>query len=121
MLINLFERISSAALRRSVGSRAYPAVVAAVAFSLTVTMSAPFAPVLFLAVLLSPKRWLSIAFWASTGSAAGALVVHLAFHYLGWELLAAYSPDLTRTEAWIKATRWMSAYGSAALCLKRPR
>lgn len=117
MLINLFERTARAALRRSVGTRVYPAVVAAVAFSLTVTMSVPFAPVLFLAVLLNPKRWRSIAFWASVGSAAGALVVHLAFHYLGWRLLAAYSPDLTGTEAWLEATRWMSRYGSAALLI----
>ena len=115
MFVYFLERKARAVLARSTTSRPYPAVVAAVAFGLTVSMSMPFAPVLIFAVLLNRARWRSIAIHCSLGSAAGALVLYLVFHHLGWAAVTAYYPDLTRSTAWIQATTWLSAYGTPAL------
>lgn len=102
-------------LLRRADSRAFPAVVGIVAFAATLSMSVPFATLLVSAVLMAPRRWVAIALWSSLGAAVGAAMLYLAFHHLGWARLFAAYPDVVRSSAWSDATRWLSAYGVAAL------
>ena len=62
------------ALTRRADSRAFPLVVAGAALAAELSMSVPFASLLMAAVLLAPRRWVSIATLASLGAAVGALV-----------------------------------------------
>lgn len=102
-------------LLRRADSRAFPAVVGIVAFAATLSMSVSFATLLVAAVLMAPRRWVAIALWSSLGAAVGAAMLYLAFHHLGWARLFAAYPDVVRSSAWSDATRWLSAYGVAAL------
>lgn len=103
------------ALLRRADSRAFPAVVGAVAVAATLSMSVPFVTLLVAAVLMAPRRWSAVAVWASLGAALGAALLYLAFHHLGWARLFAAYPDVVRSSAWGDATRWLSAYGVTAL------
>ena len=88
------------ALTRRADSRAFPLVVAGAALAAELSMSVPFASLLMAAVLLAPRRWVSIATLASLGAAVGALVLYLVFHHLGWNRLFAAYPDVVRSTAW---------------------
>lgn len=104
-----------AALQTATAKRAYPFVVGGVAFGLTVSMAIPFASILIGAVLLRRDRWIAIVLLSSLGSALGGMLLYLVFHHLGWNQIAKFYPDLTRSEAWSNATRWVSAYGTWTL------
>lgn len=103
------------ALTRRADSRAFPLVVAGAALAAELSMSVPFASLLIAAVLLAPRRWVSIATWASLGAAFGALVLYLIFHHLGWNQLFAAYPDVVRSAAWRDATHWLEHYGVVSL------
>ncbi|MGN7103297.1 YqaA family protein [Ralstonia holmesii] len=103
------------ALTRCSDSRAYPLVVAGAALAAELSMSVPFASLLMAAVLLAPRRWVSIAIWASLGAATGALALYLVFHHLGWSRLFAAYPDVVRSAAWRDATHWLKHYGVVSL------
>ena len=103
------------ALTRRADSRAFPLVVAGAALAAELSMSVPFASLLMAAVLLAPRRWVSIATLASLGAAVGALVLYLVFHHLGWNRLFAAYPDVVRSTAWRDATHWLEHYGVASL------
>lgn len=103
------------ALTRRADSRAFPLVVAGAALAAELSMSVPFASLLMAAVLLAPRRWVSIATLASLGAAVGALVLYLVFHHLGWNRLFAAYPDVVRSTAWRDATHWLEHYGVVSL------
>ncbi|MDC6177085.1 YqaA family protein [Ralstonia solanacearum] len=103
------------ALTRRADSRAFPLVVAGAALAAELSMSVPFASLLMAAVLLAPRRWVSIAVWASLGAAVGALALYLVFHHLGWNRLFAAYPDVVRSAAWRDATHWLEHYGVVSL------
>ena len=103
------------ALLRRADTRAFPLVVAAVAVAATLSMSVPFAGLLVAAVLMAPRRWLSIAFGSSLGAALGASILYLVFHHLGWARLFAAYPDVVRSVAWKDAAMWLGAYGVVSL------
>jgi membrane protein YqaA with SNARE-associated domain len=115
MLLGTLESGLMRTLVRRADTGAFPAVVAGVALAATTSMSVPFATLLVAAVLLAPRRWAVIALWSSLGAALGAAVLYLAFHHLGWARLFAAYPDVVRSSAWADATRWLTAYGIAAL------
>lgn len=117
MLRSAFESGLARTLLRRADSRAFPILVGAVAVAATLSMSVPFASLLVAAVLMTRHRWAAIAVWASLGAALGAAVLYLVFHHLGWAQLFAAYPDVVRSSAWSDATRWLSAYGVAALLL----
>jgi membrane protein YqaA with SNARE-associated domain len=103
------------ALTQRSDSRAFPLVVAGAALAAEVSMAVPFAGLLIAAVLLAPRRWVSIAIWASLGAAIGALVLYLVFHHLGWNRVFAAYPDMVRSAAWRDATHWLEHYGVVSL------
>jgi hypothetical protein len=78
-----FEAWTQARLRAAVYAPAYPLMVGAIALILTMSMTVPFASVLFTAVLLRRRRWPEIVLWSSIGSATGGLILYLVFHHLG--------------------------------------
>ncbi|MDG0855841.1 VTT domain-containing protein [Roseateles puraquae] len=94
---------------------AFPLVVAGAAAAATLSMSVPFAGLLVAAVLLAPRRWIAIACGASMGAAAGALVLYLVFHHLGWNRFFASYPDIVQSTAWRDATDWLTRYGVGSL------
>jgi membrane protein YqaA with SNARE-associated domain len=97
--------------------RIYPFFVGAVAFALTMSMLMPFVPILIGTVLARRDRWIPIVLLSSFGSAAGGVVLYLAFHHLGWsQLIASYS-DLLQSNAWLDVTRWVTTYGTWALLI----
>ena len=75
MITFALEQRVRAILSRTRETRHFPAMVGAVAFVLTVTMSVPFASVLVFAVLLQPERWRAIALWSAVGAAVGGLLL----------------------------------------------
>ncbi len=103
------------ALARWADSSAFPVVVAASAMAATLSMSVPFAGLLVASVLLVPRRWLLIAAGASLGAAAGAVILYLVFHHLGWSQFIERYPDMVRSVAWRDATGWLGRYGVVSL------
>lgn len=101
----------------SAASRAYPLVVAFVAFAVTVTFSFPFVLALIPAVLLAPQRWRSLGVLCGIGSGCGAALLVEIFHYLGWTFIAARYPELVQLETWQWASEWLQHYGLIALLL----
>ena len=104
-------------LTRRADQPAFPVIVGAVAMAATLSMTVPFASLLVGAVLMSPRRWKSIALCSSLGAALGAGLLYLAFHHLGWARLFDAYPDVVRSAAWSDATRWVTNYGVATLML----
>jgi membrane protein YqaA with SNARE-associated domain len=102
-------------LVRRADTRAFPMVVGAAAIAATLSMSVPFGSLLVAAVLMAPRRWVSIALWSSLGTALGGSMLYLGFHHLGWARLFSAYPDVVRSVAWMDATRWLSTYGVASL------
>jgi len=110
----LEERVRTA-IGRSLDTRRLPLVVGAVAFTLTLAMSLPFASVLLLVVFLQPHRWRAIAISSALGASSGGLVLYLVFHHLGWNQLVAWYSDLATARSWRDATTWLGTYGGWAL------
>ncbi len=115
MLLHALETRLTRTLTRRARHPAFPQWVAGAAFAATLSMTVPFASLLIIAVLLSPTRWWPIAVWSSVGAAAGAGLLYLAFHHLGWARLFELYPDVVASRAWADAIRWLTAYGVAAL------
>jgi len=114
LVLTIIRRLTEI-VRRPKATPAYLAVISLTSFGLTVTLTIPFGSILAIAVLLAPRRWRSIAFWSSTGSALGAVVIYLVVHHLGWEQFVASYPDVAASKGWQDASRWISAYGAYAL------
>ena len=93
----------------------YPIVVGGLAFFATLSMCVPVVPLLTAAVLLSARRWKSIALCAAVGSGAAALVLYVVFHHLGWQRLLGYLPELTRSAKWSQIAGFTDDYGLLAL------
>lgn len=103
------------ALQRRADTRTYPVLVGGVALAATLSMSVPFASLLISAVLLARRRWFAVATWSSAGAAAGAALLYLVFHHLGWNRVFDAYPDLVRSVAWHDATQWLTRYGVISL------
>lgn len=93
----------------------FPPLVGSCAFLATTTLALPVEVLVVATVLMSPRRWAAIGLFAALGSTIGSLVLYLAFHHLGWNLLIEWYPDIAISKAWADATRWLSQYGSIAL------
>jgi membrane protein YqaA with SNARE-associated domain len=115
LILQVVARKLGVAVKRGTTGPAYLALIAALAFGLTVSMSVPFGGVLAVAVLLAVARWRAIVLCSSLGSSLGALVVYLLFHHLGWSQFIAAYPEIARSNAWGDATRWLEQYGSFGL------
>jgi membrane protein YqaA with SNARE-associated domain len=92
-----------------------PALVGGLAFFLTVSMTVPVTSALVPAVLLSPRRWRSIALQAAFGSALGATLLVLLFHHLGWVQFHAQFPAMLESAGWQRVIAWTVEYGVIAL------
>ncbi len=104
-------------LERSVGHRYYPAVVAFIAFSATLTFAFPFVAVLIPAVLLAPRRWRALGLYTGIASGLGAAALVEVFQYLGSELVLARYPELVRSAAWQTAADWLQHWGLVAMMI----
>ena len=102
-------------LQRAARHRFMPAMVGCLAFGLTVSMTVPVTSALIPAVLLSPRRWRSIALQAAFGSALGATLLVLLFHHLGWVQLHAQFPAMLESTGWQRVIAWTVEYGVIAL------
>ena len=102
-------------VQRNATRRWYAPLVGLLALGATLSMSIPFLPVLIAAVLLNPVRWRHIVLWSALGSASAALLLLLAFHYLGWNQIVAYFPQIETTQSWIVVSRWLEDYQLIAL------
>ena len=115
MLRTLVESHLLQKLQHAARHRFMPALVGALAFALTVSMTVPVTSALVPAVLLSPRRWRSVALQAAFGSALGATLLVLLFHHLGWAQLHAQFPAMLDSATWQRAIAWTVAYGAIAL------
>ena len=115
MLRVLLENHLLQRLQRVARHRFMPALVGCLAFGLTVSMTVPVTSALIPAVLLSPRRWRSIALQAAFGSALGATLLVLLFHHLGWAQLQAQFPSMLDSAAWQRVIAWAVEYGVIAL------
>lgn len=102
-------------LAKRADRRSYPIVVGGLAFLATLSMCVPVVPLLTAAVLLNARRWKAIAFCAAGGSGAGALILYVVFHHLGWAQLLSYLPELTRSARWVAVAGFTEDYGLLAL------
>ena len=115
MLRVLLENHLLQRLQRAARHRFMPALVGCLAFGLTVSMTVPVTSALIPAVLLSPRRWRSIALQAAFGSALGATLLVLLFHHLGWVQLHAQFPAMLESTGWQRVIAWTVEYGVIAL------
>jgi len=84
-------------------------------FGGTISAAYPVTAVVVTAVLLAPRRWLSLCLGCATGSAlAGAVVVSVA-HWLGYNEIHTLFPNLISAETWNEASRWIGDYGVWAI------
>lgn len=104
-------------LMRSVAHRHYSLVVTAIAFTATITFSFPFVAVLIPAVLLSPRRWRTLALLSGIASGCGAAVLVEIFQYLGGEFITARYPELVSTDVWQRASGWLQNWGLLAVLI----
>ncbi|HPP46757.1 MAG TPA: hypothetical protein PLF25_04550 [Accumulibacter sp.] len=104
-------------LERSVGHRYYPAVVASIAFSATLTFAFPFVAVLIPAVLLAPRRWLALGLYTGIASGLGAAALVEVFQYLGSAVVLARYPELVHSAAWQTAAGWLQQWGLLAMMI----
>jgi len=89
----------------------FPPLAGVMAFAATLSMSVPTVPLLCALVALNRRRWRSIAFWATLGSAsAGALFVHVLGH-LGALFIEAKLPELAASTHWQHLVEWSSHHG----------
>lgn len=99
------------------GRRWFPPLAALVAFAATVSMTVPTVPFLTAWVIVSPRRWVAIAFWAILGSAlGGALLVHLLGHF-GILFFTEKLPELMASAHWQHMVKWTSHHGWWVLIL----
>ena len=105
------------ALKRSVGHRYYPLVVALIAFASTATFAFPFFVVLIPAVLLAPRRWLLLGLLSGLTSGLGGAVLVEVFHFMGREVVIARFPQLLEWGHWQIASEWLNDYGLLALAV----
>jgi membrane protein YqaA with SNARE-associated domain len=113
-------RLARRALRllaRTAPSRWYGPLAGAIAFTLTLTASAPYVAVLIAALWLTPERWRTLVLWSSIGGAAGAVVLMNSLRHLGWAALHARFPELAGSPAWLYATDAIQTHGIAVLGL----
>ena len=103
------------ALKRSVGHRYYPLVVALIDFASTSTFAFPFFVVLIPAVLLAPRRWLLLGLLSGLTSGVGGAVLVEVFHFMGREVVIARFPQLLEWGHWQIASEWLNDYGLLAL------
>ncbi len=104
-------------LGRSASHRYYPLVVAAIAFVATATFSFSFVVVLIPAVLIAPRRWLSLGLLSGLTSGLGGGLLVAVFHFMGYELVLSHFPQFAASEKWQLAAEWLNHYGLAALAL----
>lgn len=102
-------------LNKRADRRAYPVLVGGLAFLATLSMCVPVVPILSAAVLFNARRWKAVALFAAFGSGAGALILYVVFHHLGWVQLLGYLPELMRSTKWVTIAGWTENYGLAAL------
>lgn len=95
----------------------FPLLAAVMSFAATLSMIVPTVPIVCALVVLSPRRWRAISFWATLGSAsAGALFVHVLGHY-GTLLLTEKLPELVVSSHWQHMVDWASHHGWWVLAL----
>ena len=104
-------------LRASASHRYYPLVVALIAFISTATFAFPFVIVLIPAVLIAPRRWLSLGVLCGLASGVGGGVLVEIFHFMGYELVLSRFPQVAASEKWRFATDWLEQYGLLALAV----
>ncbi|MGV0998888.1 MAG: YqaA family protein [Fluviibacter sp.] len=88
---------------------------ALISFAGTLTAAYPVTAVIMTAVLLAPRRWLTISICCSFGSAlAGAVIVGVS-HLLGYNEVHHLFPSMISPESWAEASRWIGQYGVWAI------
>jgi membrane protein YqaA with SNARE-associated domain len=81
----------------------------------TLTAFYPVTAVLMTAVVLAPKRWLSLSLGCTVGSALAATAIVEIAHLLGYNEIRTLFPNLISMTNWQEADRWISDYGVLAL------
>lgn len=102
-------------LMQSVSHRYYSLVVTMIAFWSTLTFSFPFVAVLIPAVLLSPRRWLTLGLLCGVASGLGAAALVAIIQYLGSEFVVARYPEVMQSPAWQTASEWLQDWGLLAM------
>jgi membrane protein YqaA with SNARE-associated domain len=88
---------------------------ALISFGGTISAAYPVTAVIVTAVLMAPRRWLSLSAACSLGSAmAGAVIVGVA-HLLGYNEIHHLFPNLISPQTWEEASRWINDYGVWAI------
>lgn len=91
------------------------ALSALLSFGGTLTAAYPVTAVIVTAVMMAPRRWLSLSLASSLGSAlAGAIVVGVS-HWLGYNEIHHLFPNLISPKTWDEASRWIGDYGVWAI------
>ena len=93
----------------------YPVLVALLALVSAGTGLYPYGPVLAAFVVFAPERWRSIYLAACLGSAAGSMILAHTVQIVGGHLIADYFPGLEHSGRWMRAEKWVLAYGAWGL------
>lgn len=88
---------------------------ALLSFGGTISAAYPVTAVIVTAVMMAPRRWLTLSAACSLGSAlAGAVVVGVS-HMLGYNEIHHLFPNLISAETWAEASHWIGDYGVWAI------
>ncbi len=105
----------TAVLHRLRFSPLYPALVALLALVSAATGLYPFGPVLAAFVVFAPQRWRSTYLAACLGATAGSMLLAHTVQILGAHLIAEFFPGLEHSQKWMRAEKWVLAYGAWGL------
>jgi membrane protein YqaA with SNARE-associated domain len=108
-----FARLAARVLRAA--QRPYfPLLGVALAFGATL-LAIAFVPVLCMLVVARQRRWGVLVVACSLGSALGATLLAWLVSTYGTQILDYLLSRLARTQEWQTGTRWVDAFGFAAL------
>lgn len=81
----------------------------------TLTAAYPVTIIVVTSVMLVRRHWLRLSLGCATGSAvAGAVIVGIS-HWLGYNQIHIWFPEMISVETWNEASQWVGDYGVWAI------
>src|SRR5574343_167962 len=84
-------------------------------FGGTISAAYPVTAGIVTAVMMAPRRWLTLSAACSLGSALAGAVVMGVSHMLGYNEIHHLFPNLISAETWAEASHWIGDYGVWAI------
>ncbi|MBV1775142.1 hypothetical protein KSF73_05385 [Burkholderiaceae bacterium DAT-1] len=114
--LRIRERITHT-LRTSSQHWTYPWLTGCLAFLSTITVMMPVSTILSVAVLINPRRWLTLYIFTTLGASQGGALLVWATQLYGLDLLDTLFPGIMAGDTWQHAQTQVGRYGAAAIAV----